>query len=531
MNTNESDSRSFQEAAHPSFRTAQHSWHIPTRYVLVALLCLACFTSYGLRVNLNVAIVAMVNNSASDKSQTDSFCKGLRNDTSRTDTAGSFEWDQNVQSAILGSFYYGYMLTQIPAGWLCTAVGAKWTLGISVLTSSVLNLLTPLAAYHGVTALIASRVLLGLAQGVFYPSVYAFQGLWIPPAERSTSFGFITSGTKVGITVFYFVSGFLASSDILQGWPSVFYFSGFAGIFWCILWFPLAYNSPSSHPWISQTERNYIMKSLEWDKKQQRTSHVPWGRLLTSVPVWASLICQISCEFAFFVFLAEMPTYFTTIQGFSVSESGLISSLPWVMQMFTAILGGLIADSLINKHVMKVATVRKGFTVVGVAIQCPLFLVTAYAGCNSTLVVVCFLTALSFGAVSGYHVNKLDLAPNLVGIISGMGNTVTTIGGILGPIVVAQLTGDKMHYGKRKNLVILAGCQRSSVVTRKSKSEPFEALYPKVRSTKTFYVRCVDASYQEEEPYCFAWVSEVIRGHQRQQLLNGEEYSGLCAVF
>ncbi|KAJ8037927.1 Vesicular glutamate transporter 3 [Holothuria leucospilota] len=128
-------------------------------------------------------------------------------------------------------------------------------------------------------------------------------------------------GTNIGITVFYFLSGFLASSDILQGWPSVFYFSGFAGIFWCILWFPLAHNSPSSHPWISQAERDYIMKSLEWDKKQQRTSHVPWGRLLTSVPIWASLICQISCEFAFFVFLAEMPTYFTTIQGFSVAEA------------------------------------------------------------------------------------------------------------------------------------------------------------------------------------------------------------------
>jgi MFS family permease len=29
-----------------------------------------------------------------------------------------FEWDKNTQSSILAAFFYGYIITQIPGGWL-----------------------------------------------------------------------------------------------------------------------------------------------------------------------------------------------------------------------------------------------------------------------------------------------------------------------------------------------------------------------------------------------------------------------------
>jgi MFS transporter, ACS family, solute carrier family 17 (sodium-dependent inorganic phosphate cotransporter), member 5 len=57
------------------------------------------------------------------------------------------------------------------------------------------------------------------------------------------------------------VSGVLASSSM--GWPSIFYFSGVAGLVWSILYFFYGASSPSDCPEkISTEERNFIESSL-----------------------------------------------------------------------------------------------------------------------------------------------------------------------------------------------------------------------------------------------------------------------------
>lgn len=75
---------------------------------------------------------------------------------------GPFNWDETTQGYILGSFFYGYIVTQIPGGRLAEIFGGKWIFGIGVLITSVFTLLTPLAAKLSVYALIAVRVIEGL---------------------------------------------------------------------------------------------------------------------------------------------------------------------------------------------------------------------------------------------------------------------------------------------------------------------------------------------------------------------------------
>lgn len=46
------------------------------------------------------------------------------------------------------------------------------------------------------------------------------------------------------------------------GWEGVFYATGIIGLFWYGLWTYLIYDSPESHPTISEKERKYILNSL-----------------------------------------------------------------------------------------------------------------------------------------------------------------------------------------------------------------------------------------------------------------------------
>lgn len=63
---------------------------------------------------------------------------------------------------VLSAFYYGYLVTQIPGGYLADIFGARYVFGLGILLSSVLTIFTPLAAELHIVALISLRVLIGL---------------------------------------------------------------------------------------------------------------------------------------------------------------------------------------------------------------------------------------------------------------------------------------------------------------------------------------------------------------------------------
>ena len=65
---------------------------------------------------------------------------------------------------ILGSFFFGYVITQLPGGWLGARFGGKYLFGLGVLCTSVLTIFTPLAARHSVGMLILVRILEGLGE-------------------------------------------------------------------------------------------------------------------------------------------------------------------------------------------------------------------------------------------------------------------------------------------------------------------------------------------------------------------------------
>ena len=45
---------------------------------------------------------------------------------------GEFEWDPETQGLILGCFYYGYALNQVPGGVLAERYGGKWFMGMYI---------------------------------------------------------------------------------------------------------------------------------------------------------------------------------------------------------------------------------------------------------------------------------------------------------------------------------------------------------------------------------------------------------------
>jgi len=79
---------------------------------------------------------------------------------------------------------------------------------------------------------------------------------WAPPHEKSRLIGFSCSGNNIGNIIALSLGGWLCDVD---GWSSVFYLFGAVGIVWSILMFGLNSDTPQTHKFISDMERDYIV--------------------------------------------------------------------------------------------------------------------------------------------------------------------------------------------------------------------------------------------------------------------------------
>ena len=77
---------------------------------------------------------------------------------------GEFEWDSRTQGLILGCFFWGYILTQLPGGLLAEKFSGKWVFGLGVFFTGFFSLFMPIAARSSAGALIVVRVLTGAAE-------------------------------------------------------------------------------------------------------------------------------------------------------------------------------------------------------------------------------------------------------------------------------------------------------------------------------------------------------------------------------
>ena len=76
----------------------------------------------------------------------------------------TYDWSAETRSLVLGSFYYGYALSQLPGGLVATYWRAQQVLGLSVAISGLLCVLMPLMADCNVNLLCTGRFLMGFVQ-------------------------------------------------------------------------------------------------------------------------------------------------------------------------------------------------------------------------------------------------------------------------------------------------------------------------------------------------------------------------------
>lgn len=422
---------------------------IGQRHLLVILINLGIGVMYCMRVNLNVALVAMINETAiqNTKVSNNSECPAVNisSGTSRhLPKDGEYAWSRELQGLILSSFYWGYLVLQVPSGTLTQRFGGKRALLIGVLWTSAFTAVTPWVATFGPIWLIIVRVLEGVGGGVTFPTAQSMIGRWVPNDEISFLQSIAFSGSMVGTIVGQLSAGPLCESS--WGWPSAFYVTAAVGILWSIPWIFFVSDSPEKNSRISADELVYITYYLgQGTQEMSNRKGVPWCRLLTDRAVWAVAIIVGTCNWVFYVLLTCLPQYLSDILHFDISNDGILSSLPYIVGFLPTIISGYLIDLIVAKSCARPIYVRKIMTLgCSLGVSACLCAVT-FVPCDASVTIVLLIIMVCLVSICGvgYSPNIQELSPEYCGTLLGFCNSFSTIAGILAPYATDHMTPNR----------------------------------------------------------------------------------------
>ncbi|XP_072948846.1 putative inorganic phosphate cotransporter isoform X2 [Epargyreus clarus] len=406
------------------------------RHVQVMMLFLALVFSFAMRVNMSMAIVAM----------TDS------------NNENSFDWDIKIQSVVLSSFFWGYVVLQIPGGELAGRFGGMILITLCVGINSVVSLVIPIGSHYGGWQLVCGcRVLQGLSQGFLFPAIHNLIGNWVPLEEKSRLGTVIYAGAQLGTALQLMASGFIAEA---WSWEGIFYTNGVLGCIWTVAYILLGSSSPQASKMISQEERFYIQNSLGHvgGKKKLQT---PWKAIWTSLPFISLIVVHCGQNWGFWTLMTEMPSYMNKVLGVNIKANGLMSALPYLAMYLFSFPCGFASDYILKKKWLSITASRKLSNSLGHFGPAIALIGLSYVPAGNVTMAVALLTTvvgLNAGHYTGYLLVHIDMAPNFAGTLMGITNCIANIISIIAPLAAGAILNDETDANEwRKVFYVSSG--------------------------------------------------------------------------
>jgi ACS family sodium-dependent inorganic phosphate cotransporter len=369
-------------------------------------------------------------------------------------------WSATERGLVSASFFWGYSLTQIPAGWVSTNIGGAKVLMAGVALWSIGTLTAPPAAKLGLLALCATRLFVGLGEGLAPSSATNVMARLVPERERARAVTTVFGGLDVGSAV-----GLLLCGPLIHyfGWQSVFYLFAVLGLVWCALW-PLCRpeeqdpdlprrmflrwgkKKESSSNTSSSSSTTSTVAPVAPPLQKQKTKPVPWAVFLKSGPVWAIIVAHFCYNWGYYTLLAWLPSYFDMALGLNIEKSSLLTLIPYIAMTIMTPFVGPVADGLVSRgwSVTAVRKLSQGISFAGPAV-CMLALAgltPTVQGQGPTLLIVAIMSfafALGAWARGGLYCNHQDLSPKYAGALLGLSNTAGALPGVLGVMTAGYL--------------------------------------------------------------------------------------------
>uniref|UniRef100_A0A915JUR0 Major facilitator superfamily (MFS) profile domain-containing protein n=1 Tax=Romanomermis culicivorax TaxID=13658 RepID=A0A915JUR0_ROMCU len=210
-------------------------------------LTILCMTGEGKKITKNTSYpVSNSNTSSADDDNSCPACAAaaLEDDqrpiahftnfstVKRQNSSFRVDWSSDMQMLMMSALSWGRLVAPF-AGLLTDRMDNSFLMETSFLVAGICNALFPLASSFSFGLVMALRVLLGVTDAVVQPCLNRFVAQWYSERTRTNAYGWATAGRQLGALIVFPISGFLClQTQLLGGWPLVFYVSAFGCCAW-----------------------------------------------------------------------------------------------------------------------------------------------------------------------------------------------------------------------------------------------------------------------------------------------------------
>ncbi|WP_138476698.1 MFS transporter [Dyadobacter bucti] len=365
-------------------------------------------------------------------------------DRSNISVAGSMiskelDLDSVKMGYVFSAFGWTYASLQIPSSVLIDRYGVRVLYALSLVLWSAATVTIGIA--EGFVALIALRLLIGMAEAPAYPMNNSIVTSWFPDQEKASAIATYTSGQYLGLA---FLTPLLTLIQSYAGWRGLFYITGTIGVLWGIFWY-FFYRNPSEHAKVNQAELTYIREGgggieVRPDNKMP-FAWKNFGFILSKRKLWGIYLGQFCVASTSVFFITWFPQYLINFRKMDFIKSGIYASFPFICAFLGVLLSGFLSDYLVKKNISP-SVARKTPVIFGMLLGVSI-LFANYV--TSPFWVIFFMSVAFFGnglaSITWVFVSLL--APkNLIGLTGGTFNFMGGLASIIVPIVIGYLVRD-----------------------------------------------------------------------------------------
>ena len=244
-------------------------------------------------------------------------------------------------------FVFAYAFGQAIFGKIFDWVGTRFGFVLSIGVWSIATVAHAFA--QGVLSLSIFRAILGVAEAGNWPGAAKGNAEWFPTKERALAQGIFNSGAAIGGII---AIPLIAYLTIYFSWQMVFVFVGALGFLWLVPWLILVKAPPSSHPWLTAEEREYILTGQrrvddngDVTGEDEEEYNPTTAELLSRKQSWGVIIASAAIDPIWWLFVFWIPIYLNEVYGMDVKSIGIYGWVPYVGAMFGAWFGGLLAQN------------------------------------------------------------------------------------------------------------------------------------------------------------------------------------------
>lgn len=243
-----------------------------------------------------------------------------------------------AQGLLATAFMVGYGLSAIFFTPFCASIfGVRRSLVYGLTLWGVVTFCSPLLDSYGL--LLASRLLLGVAEGPLFSLASAYIKGHFENRENGKPNSFVNMGTGLGLAIGYPFIGYMLASF---NWETSFFALGILNV---ALGIPLVLAFVHMPRGDQAAERPASLNAA-----MVRVGDIFKGALHTRYLVLITLLTSAALAYLWGS-SNWLPAYLKEARGFSLREMGWLASLPQYATVVAVLVGGIIIDRIERRHV------------------------------------------------------------------------------------------------------------------------------------------------------------------------------------